>query len=109
MALAQIAEITARQLPRHAAESGRFLLDALRTELAAPSRCLEVRGRGLMAGVEIKNAPGLPMRAIKEMLRRGFILLPEGARGEVISLTPPLTITRPELAATVHALKEALA
>jgi len=109
MALAQIAEIRARELPRRAAESGRFLLDALRAEIAGPDRRIEVRGRGLMAGLEIKNAPGLAMRVIKEMLRRGFILLPEGASGEVISLTPPLTIRRAELAATVAALKETLA
>jgi 4-aminobutyrate aminotransferase-like enzyme len=49
------------------------------------------------------------MRAIKEMLRRGFILLPEGARGHVISFTPPLTISRAELSDAVSALKEVLA
>jgi 4-aminobutyrate aminotransferase-like enzyme len=42
------------------------------------------------------------------MLRRGFILLPEGALGNVISFTPPLTISRPELSAAVLALKEVL-
>jgi len=107
MALAQIAEIRARELPRRAAQSGRFLLAAL-AQIARPGLGLEVRGRGLMAGLEIKNAPGLAMRVIKEMLRRGFILLPEGANGEVISFTPPLTISRPELAAAVAALKESL-
>ncbi len=45
------------------------------------------------------------MRVIKEMLRRGFILLPEGARGNVISFTPPLTISRAELAAAVARLE----
>jgi 4-aminobutyrate aminotransferase-like enzyme len=49
------------------------------------------------------------MRAVKQMLQRGFILLPEGARGDVISLTPPLTISRSELAEAVRALKEVLA
>jgi hypothetical protein len=59
-----------------------------------------------MAGLEIKNDDGLAMRAIKEMLRRGFILLPEGARGNVISFTPPLTITARNWRRTVAALKE---
>jgi acetylornithine/succinyldiaminopimelate/putrescine aminotransferase len=103
MALAQIAEIRGRKLPERAAGLGRFLLDSLRAEFS------EVRGRGLMAGLEIKKDNGQALRAIKEMLRRGFILLPEGARGEVISFTPPLTITKSELAATVAALKESLA
>jgi 4-aminobutyrate aminotransferase-like enzyme len=109
MALAQIAEIRARKLPQRAAVSGRFLLDALRAEISRPGLRVEVRGHGLMAGLEIKNDGGLAMRAIKEMLRRGFILLPEGARGHVISFTPPLTISRAELSDAVSALKEVLA
>jgi 4-aminobutyrate aminotransferase/(S)-3-amino-2-methylpropionate transaminase len=85
------------------------LLEALRAEIDLPGLRIEVRGRGLMAGLEIKNDGGLAMRAVKEMLRRGFILLPEGARGNVISFTPPLTISRRDLARTVGALKESLA
>jgi 4-aminobutyrate aminotransferase-like enzyme len=108
MALAQIAEIRSRKLPERAAASGVFLLDLLRTEISRPGLRVEVRGRGLMAGLEIKNGAGLALRAVKEMLRRGFILLPEGARGNVISFTPPLTISRSELAAAVGALKESL-
>jgi 4-aminobutyrate aminotransferase-like enzyme len=42
------------------------------------------------------------------MLRRGFILLPEGEHGNVISFTPPLTTTRRELTAAVKALGEIL-
>jgi len=61
-----------------------------------------------MVGLEIKNDGGLAMRAIKQMLRRGFILLPEGAKGSVISLTPSLIISRAELSETVSALKEVL-
>jgi len=109
MALAQIAEIGARELPGRAAETGIFLLDSLRADISVPGRRLQVRGRGLMAGLEITNDPRLVMRVIKDMLRRGFILLPEGARGDVISFTPPLTIRRAELAAAVAALKESLA
>jgi 4-aminobutyrate aminotransferase-like enzyme len=109
MALAQIAEIRSKRLPERAAESGRFLLDALRAEICRPGLRVEVRGRGLLVGLEIKNDDGVAMRAIKEMLRRGFILLPEGARGNVISFTPPLTIKKSELAAAVSVLKESLA
>jgi len=35
-------------------------------------------------------------------------LLPEGEHGHVISFTPPLTITKGQLAATVKALAEVL-
>ncbi len=108
MALAQIAEIRSRKLPERAAASGLFLLDLLRAEISRPGLSVEVRGRGLMVGLEIKDNDGLAMRIVKDMLRRGFILLPEGARGNVISFTPPLTISRTELTAAVGALKESL-
>jgi 4-aminobutyrate aminotransferase-like enzyme len=48
------------------------------------------------------------MQAIKAMLQRGFILLPEGEYGNVISFTPPLTITQTQLAKAVTALAEVL-
>jgi 4-aminobutyrate aminotransferase-like enzyme len=108
MALAQIAEIRSRKLPERAAASGLFLLDQLRAEISRLGRSVEVRGRGLMVGLEIKDNDGLAMRVVKNMLRRGFILLPEGARGNVISFTPPLTISRTELTAAVSALRESL-
>jgi 4-aminobutyrate aminotransferase-like enzyme len=72
-----------------------------------------IRGVGLMVGVELCLRPPVPativaLRVIKEMLHRGFILLPEGAHANVISFTPPLTITRAQLAAAVKALQRAL-
>jgi 4-aminobutyrate aminotransferase-like enzyme len=45
---------------------------------------------------------------IKRMLHRGFILLPEGEHSNVISFTPPLTITAAQLQRTVRALGEEL-
>ena len=49
------------------------------------------------------------MQIIKKMLHRGFILLPEGEHANVISFTPPLTITKAQLAKAVSALAEVLA
>ncbi|MGA2748207.1 MAG: aspartate aminotransferase family protein [Verrucomicrobiota bacterium] len=113
MALAQIAELRRNRLPQRAATLGAFLLAALRAALPAANRQFDIRGRGLMVGVEIRNADGSPAsalawRAVKDMLRRGFIVLPEGAHANVISFTPPLTISRADLAAAVRAFKEAL-
>ena len=45
---------------------------------------------------------------IKRMLHRGFILLPEGEHSNVISFTPPLTITAAQLRQAVGALGEEL-
>lgn len=111
MALAQLTEL--RNLPERAASLGKFLLETLRTELGEDGKRLEVRGRGLMAGAELKKAGGSPataavLKIMKEMLRRGFILLPEGEHANVISFTPPLIITKRELAAAVESLREIL-
>jgi 4-aminobutyrate aminotransferase-like enzyme len=42
------------------------------------------------------------------MLRRGFILVPEGAEGNVISFTPPLIIEKTQMVNAVRALKETI-
>ncbi len=114
MALAQIGEIRRLNLCQRSVELGAFLLDALAL-LRIPHSVLRTsfRGLGLMAGAELrlpdgKPATGIAMRVIKEMLRRGFILLPEGEHANVISFTPPLTITKRQLTRTVSALAEVL-
>jgi 4-aminobutyrate aminotransferase-like enzyme len=48
------------------------------------------------------------LKIIKRMLPRGFILLPEGEHSNVISFTPPLTITKAQLGRTIQALGEEL-
>jgi 4-aminobutyrate aminotransferase-like enzyme len=45
---------------------------------------------------------------LKAMLARGFILLPEGEHANVISFTPPLTLSEAQLAGAVAALAEIL-
>lgn len=113
MALAQIGEIRRRNLCQRSAELGKFLLTEL-SKVQSPKFKVEVRGLGLMAGIELRLPDGRPaaaiaMQTIKKMLRRGFILLPEGEHANVISFTPPLTITRAQLAKAVTALAEVLA
>ncbi|HNQ87236.1 MAG TPA: aspartate aminotransferase family protein [Verrucomicrobiota bacterium] len=113
MALAQIREISRRHLDRRSAILGAGLLEALRRIPVPPPYRASTRGRGLMVGLELETGSGQPasdlaQRVIKTMLRRGFILLPEGEAGNVISFTPPLTVTRDELARSVRGLELAL-
>jgi 4-aminobutyrate aminotransferase-like enzyme len=114
MALAQIGEIARR----HLVERSQRLGDRLRADLASlrlrrGRLRLSARGLGLMVGLELRQPDGAPatqaaLRLVKVMLRRGYLLLPEGAQGEVISFTPPLTITARELQQTVAVLAEEL-
>ena len=113
MALAQISEIRQLKLCEHSAKLGQSLLKQLH-RIQVPHLTLHARGVGLMAGLELRKPNGSPatpevLRAIKAMLHLGFILLPEGEHGNVISFTPPLTITEAQLTRTVRALKEILA
>ncbi len=113
MALAQIAEIERLDLPQRAAALGGWLLERL-GQLRPGRRDVQLsaRGLGLMVGLEVrrKGAPdgAAAFRIVKAMLRRGFILLPEGEHGQVISFTPPLTIRRADLASALDALQEVL-
>jgi 4-aminobutyrate aminotransferase-like enzyme len=113
MALVQIAEIGKLKLPERGAELGKFFLDELQSKISDSKFQVGIRGLGLMVGVEFRLPDGKPatdaaMLAIKTMLRRGYIMLPEGEFGNVISFTPPLTITKVQLAKAVKVLAEVL-
>src|SRR5262249_3190765 len=113
MALAQIREIQTRGLVRRSLQLGQFLLSRL-SSVAAHNRTLQSSGLGLLAGLEIRNRDATPatetaLAVIKKLLKRGFIFLPEGEYSNIISFTPPLTISRSQLNSAVEALDEALA
>ena len=113
MALAQIAEIRRLKLCGRSARLGQKLFDALSILHSPSSILVSARGLGLMAGLELRHADGAPatgkaLAAIKTMLHRGFLLLPEGEHSNVLSFTPPLTITEAQLMRTVKILESAL-
>lgn len=114
MALAQIRELHRLRLPERAAKLGTALLEGLSVIARAKSSLrFSARGRGLLVGLEITHADGSPAMAetlavIKRMLRAGFILLPEGEHANVISFTPPLTISLEELRRAIRELKSVL-
>lgn len=112
MALAQIAEIRRLKLVNQSARRGEFLLKTL-AGIHASRVTHHSRGLGLMAGLELRQLDGSPathesLRVIKAMLHRRFILLPEGEHANVISLTPPLTISEAQLERTIRTLAEVL-
>jgi 4-aminobutyrate aminotransferase-like enzyme len=122
MALAQIKEIKTRKLVQRSARLGEILRKLLATLDNRPRRknvgssrdsapVIVTRGLGLLAGVELRLPDGAPatataLAALKTLLHRGFIFLPEGEHANVISFTPPLTISEGQLKAAVDALKQ---
>ena len=75
-----------------------------------PSPDREVRGRGLMLGIELKEGQGAAPAAkiADEVLQRGLIVLPAGETGGVVELTPPATISRDDLERGLKILAEAI-
>ena len=90
IARASLRVIFEEDLPRRADELGRWFMGQLRA-MASP-HVQEVRGRGLLIGVEIKESSGTA-RPYCEALRERGILAKE-THGQVIRFAPPLVIER---------------
>jgi len=86
-----------RDLPRQAAENGDYFMQQLRA--IGSSRIREIRGLGLMIGVELKEKAGAFAQA---MLREGVLVLLAGTT--VLRFLPPLVITREQINTVVSAL-----
>ncbi len=66
-----------------------------------------ITGRGLMVGIAMSDA-ARALTLARALLARGFIVLTGGRRGNVLTLSPPLTIAEPLLEAFTGALAAAL-
>jgi 4-aminobutyrate aminotransferase-like enzyme len=115
MALAQIRELKAKRLVERTAKLGTWLAAELEQHCQLPNERGQMKTRcvGLMAGIEFTTPDGKPatelcLTLMKRLLARGFIVLPEGEHGNILSLTPPLTITETQLRRTLRAVTEEL-
>lgn len=93
-------------LPTRAEEMGVRLLASLREALTGVEGVREVRGMGLLLGIELGPAEGV--RVAEAALRRGILVLPAGDRGEVVELSPPVVLTREQEAAAVEGVASAV-
>jgi 4-aminobutyrate aminotransferase/(S)-3-amino-2-methylpropionate transaminase len=107
-ALATLDALRLRQLPARAREVGARWLEALRAALAGCPGVVEVRGAGLMIGIELESA-ALGLKVMREMLAEGYLVLTGGRAGEVLTLTPALTTPEHLLSAATQALARVLA
>ncbi|EUB71569.1 Acetylornithine/succinyldiaminopimelate aminotransferase [Pseudomonas sp. GM41(2012)] len=83
---------------------GERLLARLRIELADDPNILEIRGQGLMIGIELKQ----PIRDLTLIAARDHGLLINVTRGKTIRLLPPLTIDERELEMIVRGVCRAV-
>ncbi len=87
------------ELPRQAAEKGDWLLERLRALRLPAAR--EVRGLGLLVGIELRTRVQPYLQAL---LERGVLALPAGPN--VLRLLPPLVITYDDLDIVAAAIVE---
>ncbi|MEU9761989.1 diaminobutyrate--2-oxoglutarate transaminase family protein [Streptomyces sp. NPDC047985] len=120
---ATLAHVRENRLAERAATLGARMLARLQG-LAADHPCVgDVRGRGLMIGLELVDpeapapegspepppAPALAAAVQQECLRRGLIVELGGRHCAVVRLLPPLTLTDEQATAVVDRLADALA
>ncbi len=89
-ALATLQTMVADRLPERAATLGERLLDGFRSIDAPVIR--EVRGKGLMVGIELRERSGGYLAALAE---QGVLALPAGST--VMRFLPPLVITEADI------------
>jgi len=73
----------------------------------------QIRGKGLMLGMELRHADGSPAgdiagQVLSRMLTRGIVMLADSPTGHVLAFTPPYYLTLGEMVFAIHQLKEVL-
>ena len=113
-ALATLQYIEDHRLVEHAAELGRYTLQRLRELARRHSLIGDVRGLGLLLGVELVEDRGSRRPAVDAAERVLYRALDQGLNfkltmGSIITLTPALTITRDEMDRALAILDNCLA
>ncbi len=114
--------VAEQRLPERAADLGARMLDVLNGMASRHPSIGDVRGRGLMLGVELVDptaepdgcgarppASALAARVRRECLDRGLIVELGGRHDAVVRLLPPLIITDEQADSVLNRLGDALA
>ncbi|WP_461007576.1 aspartate aminotransferase family protein [Streptomyces capparidis] len=106
-ALANLTHLIENDLQGNARRVGGLLLNRVRAAAAGLPEVREVRGRGLMIGIELSD--GAAAGAVLEAAREGGLLVGRGGRGgSVLRIAPPLSLTVAEAEEGVEILESAL-
>jgi len=112
-ALATLNVIEEEGILAQAAETGSYIMDALAEMQARHPSIGDVRGRGLMLGIEFvrdrqtkERAVDLRNAIIEHAFENGLLLIPCGANS--IRMTPPLNIPRPLVEEGLHQFEVSL-
>jgi 4-aminobutyrate aminotransferase len=113
-ALAAINYIEKHNLVQHARDLGRHSLDRLKAMQEGHPLIGDVRGLGLFLGVELVKDRQTRERAADEAEAVMYAALSKGlsfklTMGNILTLTPPLTITQAEMDRALDIIEECIA
>ena len=101
-------------VPQRVGLLGGRLMVALRGALAGGLGVADIRGLGLLIGIEFaagrNRSPsvGRAVRVAEAALQRGLLVLPAGDQGHVLELTPSVDMTETQMRFAVDSLVEAV-
>ncbi|SEA09313.1 acetylornithine aminotransferase apoenzyme [Nitrosospira multiformis ATCC 25196] len=98
-ALTTLEVIEKEDLLRNAMEVGDFMRSLFKAQLADLPEVIEIRGQGLMIGIELSKPCG---ELVKEALKKGLLI--NVTSDKVVRLLPPLVIQRSEAEQVVNIL-----
>ncbi|MCH1570220.1 MAG: aspartate aminotransferase family protein [Longimicrobiales bacterium] len=104
--------IESADIARQAQRLGTTLLEGLSDRVGDLPGVADVRGLGLLLGIEFVEGDGLTpahgrgARVAEAALPEGLILLPGGDHGHVLELTPPVTLTQEQVEHAIRTIGE---
>lgn len=103
-AIAGINEVISRDLPARAERLGGYVRDQVKKLQQKHEVIGDVRGRGMIVGIELvedpeskKPAPEMADRLVRGFLEKGVIVNKGGMYENVLKITPPIVITKEQL------------
>jgi 4-aminobutyrate aminotransferase len=114
-ALATLDVIAAEGLLENTRHQGERLLSNIRRITAGHGTVAEVRGRGLLIGIEfaegdeLRPLPDMAKALLAAAFERKLLLLSCGTYGQVVRIIPPLVTTDTEVDSAVAVIEESLA
>lgn len=103
VACAALDAIEEEKIVEQAAEKGKFMMDLLAKKLAGNPSVNDLRGLGLMIGVELKR----PARPVVDKMFEHKVL-GNAAHGTVVRFLPPLVISKEQIERVVEVLVQSL-
>lgn len=105
VAIASLDVLVEKKLDERAMELGDWFVARLKEELKS-DKIKEIRGKGLLIGIEIKEEAGKAKPYCLKLMDKGILCYV--THEQVIRIAPPLTITKEELEFVLKEFKEVL-